>query len=180
MRVMRMEMEATATGTDSAGGDRRDVEAFCRSAHPRLVRTLTAATGDAGLADEITQEALTRAWERWDTVSLLEQPEAWCYRVALNLARSQFRRRAALRRAHDRLAPPPTTAESSASDAELMAALRRLPDTQRSVLALRFLADLSVEATAEVLRMPIGTVKSTTSRGLAELREILGSEHDDA
>lgn len=176
---MLVEMEVTAGEADERAQQPLDVDEFCRRAHPRLVRTLAAATGDVSLADEITQEALARAWERWDRVSLLDQPEAWCYRVAMNLARSQFRRRAAARRAHDRMPAASTAVDGAAStDDELMTALRRLPELQRSVLALRFLADLSVESTADVLRMPIGTVKSTTSRALAELRLILDPRPD--
>jgi RNA polymerase sigma-70 factor (ECF subfamily) len=151
-----------------------DVEEFCRRSSPRLVRTLYAATGDLDLAHEVTQEALARAWERWDSVSRLRVPEAWCYRVAFNLATSQFRRRAAHRRAIarvplDRVAIPAIPE----SDVGLLEALGALPRQQRDVIALRFLADLSVDDTAAVLRIPVGTVKSATSRGLSLLRQAL-------
>ena len=80
------------------------VEQFVEESFPRLVRTLAITTGDQALAYEVAHEALARAWERWDKVSALASPEAWCYRVALNLATSQFRRRASEARAKRRLA----------------------------------------------------------------------------
>jgi hypothetical protein len=72
----------------------------------------------------------------------------------MNLARSQFRRRAAARRAHERMPAPLTTVDGRrvlrrrADDARCATAAR----AAASVLALRFLADLSVESTADVLR----------------------------
>jgi len=55
------------------------------------------------VAEEIAQEALARAWERWDVVSLMSSPDGWTYRVAFNLAKSHYRRRQAEKRAMDRL-----------------------------------------------------------------------------
>ncbi|MDT5039887.1 MAG: hypothetical protein QOE51_872 [Actinoplanes sp.] len=55
-------------------------------------------------------------------------------------------------------------------------ALQRLSPRLRAVLTLRYLEGLSVQATAEALRCPEGTVKSYTSRGLDALRQILGAE----
>ena len=167
MRVMLVEMNLRI---EAVGREHDELDAFCSTMHARLVRTLTAATGDRWLAEEIAQETLARAWERWGQVQTLEAPEAWCFRVAFNLMRSQFRRRAAARRAHDRLPALASVEVLESSDDELLDALRRLPDQQRAVMALRFLADLSVETTAEVLQIPAGTVKSSSSRALAALR----------
>jgi RNA polymerase sigma factor (sigma-70 family) len=57
---------------------------------------------------------------------------------------------------------------------ELIAALARLPERQREVLVLRFYADLSVIETAEAVGASEGTVKSSTSRALERMRELLG------
>ncbi|NVI91504.1 sigma-70 family RNA polymerase sigma factor [Actinomadura sp. BRA 177] len=55
-------------------------------------------------------------------------------------------------------------------------ALHRLPARQREALVLRFFCDLSVEEIADAMGIGIGTVKSTTSRALAALGRMLGSE----
>src|SRR5581483_8077717 len=76
-----------------------DCETFCRALGPRLVGSLLLFTGDRALAEELAQEALARAFQHWDRVGTMAAPEAWAYRVAFNLARSSFRRRAVERRA---------------------------------------------------------------------------------
>ena len=55
----------------------------------------------------------------------------------------------------------------------LRTALLRRPEPQRAVLVLRFCADLPVDRVAQILDRPVGTVKSQTSRGLANLRTAL-------
>ena len=57
------------------------------------------------MAEDLTQEALARAWERWTQVQQARNPSAWIYRVAFNLAASWFRRRAAEVRARQRSMP---------------------------------------------------------------------------
>jgi RNA polymerase sigma-70 factor (ECF subfamily) len=70
---------------------------WCRC--PRLVGALALHCGDRGTAEELAQEALARAWQRWTQVQQMQNPSAWIYRVAFNLATSWFRRRAAETRA---------------------------------------------------------------------------------
>src|SRR5687767_8387960 len=71
---------------------------FCRAEHGRLVGTLSIYCGDAYLAEELAQETLARVCKHWDKVRELESPGGWAHRVAMNLANSSFRSRAARRR----------------------------------------------------------------------------------
>src|SRR3546814_10880547 len=73
---------------------------------PEIARALALSLGDVDLAQEATDEALARAYERWPTVSRLERPEGWIYRVAMNWALSILRRR---RRSQHRLYEPDET-----------------------------------------------------------------------
>jgi RNA polymerase sigma factor (sigma-70 family) len=59
---------------------------------------------------------------------------------------------------------------------ELVTALARLPHRQRAALVLRFLCDMSVEDVATAMRCSTGNVKSQTSRGLAAMRQVLGTD----
>ena len=59
---------------------------------------------------------------------------------------------------------------------ELLAALRRLPSRQRAAVVLRFWEDLSVAETAAAMGCTQGTVKSSASRGLEKLRDLLASD----
>lgn len=133
--------------------------------------------GDRGEAEEVTQEALVRAYLRWRRVG--PYAEAWVARVATNLALDQHRRRA--RQRHHAEAVAPTTDGAAADHAaglvsrmELVEGLRRLPRRQREVVALRYLADVSEAETARLLGCTAGTVKQHAHRGLAALRLGLG------
>lgn len=148
-----------------------DADAFCRDVWPRLAASLAFYCHDRAVGEELAQEALTRAWARWNHVAAMESPEAWVYRVALNLARSQFRRSRAERRALQRS----TVAHIAPSDAADAIAVRQavaeLPERQRAALILRYFADLPVASVAEILDCAQGTVKSLTSQGIDRLRE---------
>jgi len=151
----------------------RGAEEFCHAVWPRLAASLGLYCNDAGVGEELAQEALVRAWARWDTVSDLACPESWVYSVGLNLARSRFRRARAERRAIGRLGPPresPTTA--SATDAvAVRAAVAALPERQRAALVMRYFADLPVSDVAAAMDCADGTVRSLTSQAIERLRQ---------
>ena len=144
---------------------------FCDEIRDRLVGSLTIYCGDRHVAEELAQDALVRAWERWDTVGSMASPEAWTYRTAFNLATSWHRRRSAERRARRRLAarPAPEPIPPDVHGA-LRAAVLGLPPRQRAVITCRFFLDLSVDETAALLRCAPGTVKAATHQALAALR----------
>jgi len=148
--------------------------------YPRLARSLASYCGDAGLGAELAQEALARAWARWDRVSEMEAPAMWVYRTGLNLARSQARRRASEQRAHARASASATTGvadqpEQGWADAlTVRQAIVRLPARQRAAVVLRYHADLSVDDTAAVMRCAPETVKALTHQALERLRALIG------
>jgi RNA polymerase sigma factor (sigma-70 family) len=151
--------------------EQTELSAFCRREWPRLVGTLSLYTGDGDLAQELAQETLARVCRDWRTVSRLAAPGAWAHQVALNLARSQFRRRAVARRLDPRAAAPDRVdAPDVASAVAIRDALRRLPDRQRMAIVLRYFADLSVADTATAMRCPPGTVKTLTREAIIGLR----------
>lgn len=115
-----------------------DLSAFCRREHPRLVGALSLYCGDPLLAQELAQETLVRVCQRWEQVRAKGSPAAWAHRVALNLAHSWYRRRAAERRALAHHGAPQPVAPASADDIAVRAAVARLPHAEREVLVLRF------------------------------------------
>jgi RNA polymerase sigma-70 factor (sigma-E family) len=138
----------------------------------RIVRHAYALTGNIADAQDIAQEAFARAWQRWDTVRACDSPEAWVRRVATNLATSRFRRdRTARAAAHELLAA--TVPEISANTVALVAGLRKLPERQRVVLVLHYMADMPVGQIATELRCPAGSVKAWLSRGRDALAAML-------
>ncbi|MEW2381059.1 sigma factor-like helix-turn-helix DNA-binding protein [Micromonospora sp. NPDC047707] len=150
-------------------------ERFYRAHVDRIHRALALATGDVGLAREAADEAMARAYARWDRVRQLDNPAGWVFRVGLNWATSWWRK---VRRERPP-APGDRGAAVSGPDPAGMAArsaLDRLPTAQRAVIVCRVLLDLSTAETAAVLDLTEGTVKSRLSRGLAGLRAALAEK----
>lgn len=154
-----------------------DFESFARREHPRLVGALTYLTGDHGTAEQLAQDALVRAHDRWSRVRRLDRPGAWVHRVAVNLGRSWLRRRSAERRALARVGVEHTVHEDRpAEDLAVRDAVAALPRRQREVIVLRFFLGHDVASTADVLGIATGTVTSTTSDALGALRGALDDQ----
>ena len=125
--------------------------------------------GDRGDAEDVAQETLARAFLAWRRIS--GYADAWVARVAGNVAIDKWRRRANA----PQPPPPGVASDPHASDrVDLVRALRALPQRQREVVVLRYLADRSEESVAATLGCSIGSVKTHASRGLAALRARLG------
>jgi RNA polymerase sigma-70 factor (sigma-E family) len=145
---------------------------LCHREHPRLVGLLALYVGELAAAEDLAQEAFVRLHQHWPRVRTMESPAGWLSTVAINLARSWWRRRFAHRRAHRRLGSRPE-AEVATEPADVLAvrtAVAALPDRQKAVLVLRYYTGLSVAETARHLRCAEGTVKSLTHRAIATLR----------
>ncbi|HEY3337082.1 MAG TPA: SigE family RNA polymerase sigma factor [Propionicimonas sp.] len=157
-----------------AWGSRRDAEftAFVADASPSLGRTAWLLTGDPDAAAELLQATLVKTYVAWPRV---RQGEAAAYarRIMVNTSIDAWRRR------RDTTGlPGPEPGHPSQEDVfdereRLGRLLAALPLQQRKVIVLRFLHDLSEKAVAAELGLPLGTVKSSTARGLAALRSVL-------
>jgi RNA polymerase sigma factor (sigma-70 family) len=67
-------------------------EAFYESTHARLYAALCLVTGNRAEAEELSQDAFLRLWERWDRVAGMDDPVSYLYRTAMNLFRKRYRR----------------------------------------------------------------------------------------
>jgi len=154
-----------------------DVERFCVDAHPKLVAALTHQFGEQWLAEDLAQEALIRACDRWAVVRELDSPVGWTFRVGVNLGRSHFRRRAAERRACARQGRAADAAVHRDPDVAdrlgLQEALAALTWRQRQVVVLRFFLGLPAGEVATVLSTTEGAVRALTHRAIAVLRASL-------
>jgi RNA polymerase sigma factor (sigma-70 family) len=150
----------------------RVFEDFYRAERSTVLRAVVYALDDVDLGVEATDEAMARAYERWHEVRAMTSPAGWVFRVAVNHGRNRVRRRLLERRK-----PPPTDRDrpdvEGVADPALARALTRLPIDQRTVVVLRYHLDWSIEAIAEALDCPPGTVKSRLHRGLLRLESML-------
>ncbi len=140
---------------------------------PSLVRFGFGLTGDVGLAEDLAQTALARAYASWPRVRRAADPDAYVRKIMINSNRNRFRSK----RVPEQLTgSPPEWATGDQlglldERSELMAALMSLPVGQRAVVVLRYWMDLSEVATAELLGCSVGNVKSQSARALAKLRD---------
>lgn len=144
-------------------------ESFYRAAWEDVYRPLAVVLRDPDLAQEATDEAMTRALRHWKDVSAADNQAGWVYRVAHNWAVDQIRRR----RRHSRLGETEPVWEPSVPDPAVFRAVSGLPYDQRAVVVLRLMEDWSEREVATALGIAPGTVKSRLSRALDRLREEL-------
>ncbi len=145
---------------------------FAAERLPALLRFAAVLTGDRGLAEDVLQEVLLRAHQRWAHIGGLDVPEAYVRRMITNEYLS-WRRRWARVVPHAEVVPPggePDHADRHADRDALVADLARLPKRQRAVLVLRYYAGLTDAEIARTLGCSAGTVRGYASRALATLR----------
>lgn len=138
-------------------------------------RAAFAPLGRRAEAEECAQEACARAYARWRRV----EPYALAFvaRVAFNLAFDSLRKKKRERNYLNEHTAVQQSHESVVADhrQSLVAALQSLPRRQREAVVLCYLADLPERSVASGLGCSVGTVKSATSRGLAQLRGVLAA-----
>jgi RNA polymerase sigma-70 factor (ECF subfamily) len=128
-------------------------------------------TRDRNEADEITQEAFLRVWERWERIARMEDPSAYLYRTAFNVWRSRRRRGlVAIRRVVHAAPPPDEMADVDARDV-VVRALARLTLRQRAALVLTDLLDLTSEDAARAMGVRPSTIRVLSARARHALRE---------
>jgi RNA polymerase sigma factor (sigma-70 family) len=129
--------------------------------YPGLIAVASALTGHREDAQDLVHDTMVRALVRWDRVSRLDRPGAWCHHVLVNACRSRLRRRVTELRYLSRLRRAEATApEPSTATVAFWLAVRTLPARPRAVVALYFAAELTSVQIGEVLRVPEGTVRS--------------------
>jgi RNA polymerase sigma-70 factor (sigma-E family) len=144
-----------------------------------LVRLAIGLVDDRGVAEDVVQDAFAGLYRRWDSIREPAAAIGYLRTSVVNNSRSVLRRRGTARK-HLRVIVEETddaADHSSLLGAEhemVRAALTELPDRQREVLTLRYIADLSDQAIAEATGLSPGGVRSASSRGLAALRNSLG------
>lgn len=146
---------------------------FLRSA-PAALRLAFLLTGDAHLAEDVTQEAFIRVAGRFGHLRSASSFDACLRQTVVNLCTSQFRRRKVERAHLEREArrsavnvDPPNVGEHE----ELRSALRALPPRQRAAVVLRYYEDLSERQTGEALGISAAAVRSLVLRAMTTLRE---------
>lgn len=144
--------------------------------YAELARLAHLLTGEAAAADDLAADALVAIWDRWDRVRAAEHPLAYARGVVANMARGRARAAVRERRRIALFWPrggERTEGPDVAAVLDVRQALGQLPFRKRACVVLRHALDLSEKDTALALGISVGTVKSQTSRGMAELERLL-------
>ncbi|MGH3298563.1 MAG: SigE family RNA polymerase sigma factor [Trebonia sp.] len=163
-------------GEDAA----RAVTALYQAHAVSMIRIALLMLGDRAAAEDVVQDAFLGMYRRWQRLREPGKAEAYIRSSVFNGCRDALRRRSRRSR-RDWVAAidlaQPLSAEAAALISEdrrrILAGLRLLPGRQREALVCRFYLELSEEETAQVMGISRGTVKSTTSRGVAALGRML-------
>jgi RNA polymerase sigma factor (sigma-70 family) len=151
-------------------------EAFVQSYSTKLLRAAFGLTNSYEDSQDLVQVALYRTYLHWTAAR--RAPEAYARTVLLNLQRDRIRQLA--RRPKENLGIDENQGNSSfeyentlVQRSTLVEAVNSLPQQQKEVIVARFVFDLSVAEAARFLGVPEGTIKSSTSRSLGVLQNLL-------
>lgn len=160
-------------------GDAKAADAFLRLHYDTVRAVCHRIVINPADADDATQQALIsiiRALPQFDGRSKVT---TWMYRIATNAAIDEVRRirRRDVPTADETFRDVGVSGGESGIDAQIdvRRALESVPEDFRTTLVLRHVADLEYDDIAEILGVPVGTVKSRLTRGRAQLADILGS-----
>ncbi len=145
-----------------------------------MVSLARAICGDFSLAEDLAQEAMTKAHRDWDRVQRYDKPGAWIRRVTINLAISRRRRVLHELKLMSRIGRQPAPAEPADHDSDLWDAVAKLPPRQRAAIAMFYLQDLSTASIAEGLGCSVSTATSHLSQARRALASTLEEANNDA
>jgi RNA polymerase sigma-70 factor (sigma-E family) len=144
-------------------------DVFVATRTQALLRTAYLLVQDEGLAEDLLQTSLAKAWFAWSDIV---DPEAYVRRILVTTSASWWRRK--WTRELPTAEPPersPSLGDNGLADGQdLWEAIGHLPLRQRAVIVLRYLEDRSEAETAQLLGCSVGTVKSQCAKALAKLR----------
>jgi RNA polymerase sigma factor (sigma-70 family) len=146
-----------------------EIERIYRDRYPQLLRVAVALAGDTERGRDAVHEAFVQAIRSRDTLRRDTSAEAWLWRIVTNSANAERRR--AVRR--DPSEADGATHEEHADSGAVRAAVAALPERQRTMLFLRYYADLDYAAIGETLGVARGTVAATLHAARAALKEHL-------
>jgi RNA polymerase sigma-70 factor (ECF subfamily) len=161
-------------------GDQEAFETLATIAHPRLYRVALGVLGDAGTADDATQQALVTIWRDLPSLRDPSRFEGWSYRLLVRACYVEAKRRprwlpeTAIGESNQPIVPDAYT--DIVQRDQLERGLRRLSVEHRAVIVLRYMLDLPLEQVAEALEVSVGTVASRLNRALTALRAALEAE----
>jgi RNA polymerase sigma-70 factor (ECF subfamily) len=162
------------------GGDRAAFGLLAGDLARRFLPVARRILRDIDLAEDATQQALVAVWRELPQLRDPARFEAWSYRILVRACYAEGRRTRAWS-PNLRILPADEPADRASLDAviirdQLERAIRRLSVDHRTVLVLHHYADMSLERVAQVLEIPLGTVKSRLHHAMHAMRVALDAD----
>jgi RNA polymerase sigma-70 factor (sigma-E family) len=173
--------ETRVTGGDSAPAVTMTFDELYQRQWWPMLRLAVGLVDERGAAEDVVQDAFAALFRRWDSIRDPAAAAGYLRASVVNGSRSALRRRGTARKylrvvgGETEEAADHTTLLSAEHDM-VRAALVNLPDRQREVLTLRYLAELPDSDIAAATGLSAAGVRSASSRGLAALRTALGGQ----
>ena len=158
-------------------GDRDEFERVFRSAYRSVLGSTYLVLHDRGRAEEVTQDAFVRLYERWGKAVSIDHPVAWVRTVAVRdaIRRAKRERFVPVIEVVDRESP----AHAQPHDVDLLRAVAGLPPQQRAAVALFYLEDRPVDEVAHLLEVAPATVRQHLFRARKHLCDVLGETEEE-
>lgn len=169
-----------------AAGDQEAFELLVNRYHGPLLNYTTRQLTDRQKAQDIVQETFIRLIRHMRTHGALEHVRSWMYRVAQNMCKDYWKSAAyrseglagdELPDPHDPAPDAQEQVERQETSKEIAASLESLPDVQQEIIKLRFFHDLKLQEIADLVDLPLSTVKTHLYNGLRKLKKTLAVEH---
>jgi RNA polymerase sigma-70 factor, ECF subfamily len=168
---------------ETVGGDTAAFGKLVEKYQDRLFNTVAHLTGNVEDARDIVQEAFVQAFVKLDTFRSASAFYTWLYRIAFNINAGQRRKRnpvvASIDCSREQFGAEPVDdcngpveqLEQKELCRQVRQALRKLSDEHRKILVLREIEGCDYENIAEILDLPVGTVRSRLHRARMQLKE---------
>ncbi len=166
---------AAKVGTDDNDSRARTYSAAVGRDHVGLARLAFLLCGNRADAEDLVAEAYARAWRPW-TEGKVDDLGPYVRSILANLNLDRRRRRSLVKNQESKATETGITADSSDEvnrHVDLVRGLKTLPQKQRTVIVLRYYADMTEEEVASVLGIAVGTVKSRASRAVRTLGRLV-------
>lgn len=164
-------------------GDGNAFGELVRRYHTTVIHIVYRMCGDAGLAEDMAQEAFLRAWDNLASFRPNASLRNWLCRIAVNATLDVLRRRTEetvedeiIQMVSDPAPGPEATVMEREQALDVQRILKSLPEAARSVLVLREYGELSYQEIAAALDIPVGTVMSRLNYARTRLRELLSEQ----
>jgi RNA polymerase sigma-70 factor (sigma-E family) len=161
---------------DRVAGSDEEFREFASARAAQLFRIAYLVCGNWHEAEDLVQTTLAKLFVAWHRIQRSQSADSYARKVLMNTYLSQRR----LRRSSELPVAEPRDTSPACIDTDLrltlVTALRQLPPRSRAVVVLRHLDDHSIDSVAQMLGISSAAVKSLNHRGLAQLRDLLGTD----